>query len=1037
MIQAAVRNRISTLVLALGLALFGAFNLPRIPVDFLPDITYPLVKLSIEWKGATPEDIDRNLADPIEREMASVEGLDFLSSSSLEGLYQLDVNFRYGVNPDVAYQDALAAFARAQKNLPPDIEPAVIIKADPSQLPVVEVVFESDRMDLRDLRLWIDNWLVERLLAAHGVAAADVAGGLEREIRILIRPESLEKYGLSLDAIERRLLEENVQRLGGRVTGPHQETIVRTLGEYRHLDEIRGITLLRKGADRIRLGDIARVEDSHEEVRLLTRYRGRPAVKVNIIKQADANTILTVRSVEETLRSLQPSFPAGVAFHLVQNQADYIIGAIKGVRSTAIEAALLVILGFFLFLGNPRIVFIIVVALPITVLANFFVMRMAGFSLNILSLGGLIVAISVLLDPSTIVLENIARRMRKDPHLPPGDVAIEFTREVAPAVVAAGLAFVALFVPFLLVQGMVPLLFRELVLVILSVVVLSSLGALTLTPTLAAWLLRPGANQKSATREPFDQRLNRAMQALYRPAVGFCLRHRLLVIFFFAVILASGVLAFVRSGAEFFPAVDDGRIIVKVRMPAGVPLAEMDEVIRRIEALVQDDPRVRNVFALTGGAVRGLYTNKIGNEAQVDIELVPRSQRKLTTSQFLAELRPKVTQISAPGARIMPALAKMRGIRTLGQSDIEVEIKGPDLATLFDQARSVAAALEKRPGLTNVYVSLDFTKPEFQVTVDRERAADAGLSVSAVAAALRGYIGGDVPTRYREGNELYDVRVLVPERDIRSRSDVENFSLALPGGGFARLGTLAKVEPSTGPVEILRQNQVKQVIVRVDAQKISLGNANREVADVLAGLDWPAGYSYTIGGKAKQMGEMQGTVREILALALFFSFIILAVQFNSLRLPFVVLVAAPFCLAGVGYGLYLTGQPFGVTVIVGVLVVLAANANDAVLLVETAERLRAEGMEKISATLEAAVVRLRPRLMTTLPVVLGFMPLAFAWEEGGELMRPMACAAIGGLLAEVAVAIFLVPVFYSLFSGQRLREPAHETTHLPLPKTTN
>lgn len=1036
MIQAAVQNRVSTLVLALGLAVFGAFKLTQIPVDFLPDITYPLVKLSIEWKGATPEDIDRNLADPVEREMASVEGLDFLTSSSLEGLYQLDVSYRYGVDPDVAYQDALAAFARAQKNLPDDIEPAVIIKADPSQLPVVEVVFESDRMDLRDLRMWIDNWLVERLLAANGVAAADVAGGLEREIRILIQPESLEKYGLSLDDVERRLIEENVQRLGGRVTGPHQETIVRTLGEFRTLDEIRGITLLSKGADRIRLGDIARVEDTHEEVRMLTRFRGRPAVKVNIIKQADANTVETVRNVEATLRTLRPSFPAGVEFHLVQNQADYIIGAIKGVRSTALEAAVLVMLGFFLFLGNPRIVFIIVIALPITVLANFFVMQISGFSLNILSLGGLIVAISVLLDPSTIVLENIARWMREAPGQAPGRVAVEATREVAPAVVAAGLAFVALFVPFLLVQGMVPLLFRELVLVILSVVALSSIGALTLTPCLAAWCLRPEKSPKSGNREPFEQRLNKAMQSIYRPAVAFCLRHRLLVVAAFLLLLVGGGVAFMRSGAEFFPAVDDGRIIIKVRMPSGSPLAEMDGVIRRIEALVQDDPRVRSTFALTGGAVRGLYTNKIGNEAQVDIELVPRSERNLTTSEFLAELRPKVAKVAAPGARIMPALAKMRGIRTLGQSDIEVEINGPDLAALFAQARTVAAALEKRPSLTNIYISLDYSKPEFQVAVDRERAADAGLSVGAIASTLRGYIGGDVPTRFREGDKLYDIRVLVPERDIRSRSDVENFSLALPGGGFARLGTLADVKPSAGPVEILRQNQVKQVLVRVDASGVSIGDANREVVETLAGIDWPAGYSFTIGGKAKQMAEMKGTVREILALALFFSFIILASQFNALRLPLVVLFAAPFCLAGVGFGLFLTGQPFGVTVIVAVLVVLAANANDAVLLVETAERMRREGRSKQIATLEAAVLRLRPRLMTTLPVVLGFMPLAFAWEEGGELMRPMACAAIGGLLAEVAVAIFLVPIFYSLLSGRDRRESAPEPTIVPLSSTT-
>ena len=311
MIRAAITRPISTLVLVLGLALFGATNLTRLPVDFLPDITYPLIKLSIVWPGATPEDIDRNLADPIERQLAAVDGLDYLSSSAMEGLYQLDVTFRYGVEVDTAYQDVLAAFARAQRDLPEDTEPAIIIKADPSQLPVVQVAFESSRMDLTQLRTWIDNWLTDRLLAADGVAGVDVAGGLEREIRVLIDHVALEKYGLSLGQIERRLSEENITRLGGRVTGANQETIVRTLGEYTDLETIRDILIARTEAGRLRLRDIARVEDGHEEMRIITRLDGRPAVKVNIIKQADANTVATVQAVTTRLADFsRPSRPA-------------------------------------------------------------------------------------------------------------------------------------------------------------------------------------------------------------------------------------------------------------------------------------------------------------------------------------------------------------------------------------------------------------------------------------------------------------------------------------------------------------------------------------------------------------------------------------------------------------------------------------------------------------------------------------------------------------------------------------------------------
>lgn len=1040
MTRVAIQRPISTLVLALGLAVFGFANLLHMPVDFLPDVTYPLIKLSIEWPGATPEDVDRSLADPIERQLASVDGLDFLSSSSLEGLYQLDINFRYGVDADTAYQDTLAAFARAERDLPKDSEAAVIIKADPSQLPIVQVVFQSDRMDLRDLRLWVDNWLVERLLAAPGVAAVDVAGGLKREIRIFIDPAKLEKHGLQLEDIERRLQEENVDRLGGRITGPHQEAILRTLGEFTDLDQIRSITVATSGAERLLLGDVAEVRDSHEEVRLLTRLNGNPAIKANIIKSADANTVEAVQAVVQRLENLQSAFPPGISFTLVENQAEYILGSIRGVSTTAIEAAVLVVIGFFIFLGNPRLVLIVLITLPVVVLANFFIMREAGFSLNILSLGGLIVAISILLDPSTIVLENIERYRVSHLELDPASVAEQGTREVGAAVVAAGTAFIALFLPFLLVQGMMPLLFRDLVLVILSIVVLSSLGAITLAPTLASLLMRKSQSpQSNSPRITLAQRLDALMQKIYGPLVKFCLHHRGLVLLAFLALLVGGGISFQSAGSEFFPSVDDGRIMVKVRMPAGVPLERLDRINQKIEALVEGDPRVRTVFALSGGAVRGLYTNKIGNEGEVNIELVPVGERDITTDEFIRELRPRVAALLAPSARLIVAQSKMRGIRTLGAADLEIEINGADIAELFRLANDVAALLRERTELTNVYVSLDYTKPEFQAIIDRNQAADLGFTVRQIADALRGYVGGNVPTLFRDDNDLYDLRVLVPETNLRSRSDVEDLPIPLADGGYARLRDVAEVTSATGPVEILRMNQVKQVVVRSDANDVSLGEARDAVDQALAHFPWPTGYDISIGGKAKQMSEMQDTVKTILGLALFFSFIVLAVQFNSLRLPLVVLLAAPFCLAGIGYALLLGGQPFGVTVVIALLVVLAANVNDAVLLIETAEHHRTSGHPLREAVHSAALLRLRPRLMTTLPIILGFLPLALAFDAGTELLRPMATAAIGGLLTEVFVALLLVPVLYTWISPQQRPEATEPLLPLPsqLSGTTN
>ena len=475
--------------------------------------------------------------------------------------------------------------------------------------------------------------------------------------------------------------------------------------------------------------------------------------------------------------------------------------------------------------------------------------------------------------------------------------------------------------------------------IILSVTIISMLLAVFWVSMLSGRFLHDAAR----ARHGWNERFTRALQRGYGRLISGALRHRFITLLLFVAVAAGGLFNFKKTGSEFLPKVDDGRIMVKVRMPAGAALDRMDEINRGIEALVADDPRVSSYFTMTGGAVRGLYTNKIGNEGEVDIELVPSEQRDLSTTEYIKQLRPKVAKLTAPGARLMVAQRKMRGIRQKGQSEIEVEINGAQIDELFQLANQVSSKLRSTDGLVNVYISLDYSKPEWQVEIDRTRAGELGLSVRQIADTLRGYIGGQVVTEYREGNELFDMRVIVPERELFSRNDVEDLAISLPDGGFVRLREVATVNKATGPVEIIRRDQVKQVVVRADNAGIELGEAQRLTREILATVDWPAGYTWNISGKAQQMAEMQGVVKQLLLYALFFSFLVLAVQFDSLRLPFLVLLAMPFCLAGMGYGLRIAGQPFGATVIIGIMVVLAANVNDAVLLIHTAREKNPRG----------------------------------------------------------------------------------------------
>ncbi len=1012
----AVQRRLATGAIVVALMALGYYGLRGLPVDFLPGITYPMIKVHIWWRGATPEEIDKSIADPIERQMATVDGLDYLESSAIEGMYTLLVNFRYGVDVDVAYQDALAAMARVARELPRDMDPPVVIKADPSQLPVVQLTVSSSRLDLVKLRTWVDEWLQDRLLSVPGVAGTEIVGGLKREIRVHLDPFALEKYGLSLQGVLKRLREENRDLFGGRVTVGAREIIARAMGEYASLDDIRNVVLARDGDAKVFVRDVAEVVDSHEEARVITRLDGKPCVKLSVLKQADANTVAVADAVNLKIRELGPSLPPDIALGMVENQADYVRAALNGVRNAAVEAGFLVVFIVFLFLGSWRQVLVIALTLPLTLLLNFGLMKIAGFSLNIFSLGGLVIAIGVLVDNSIIVIETITRRRRERTDEPVNQLIIDSADEVGPAIVAATLSFLALFVPFLLVPGLVSLLFRELILVIAGIVVISLLMAVSVTPLISAIILGSASKKTKTTR---FERFFENITDRYGSLLEILIRRRWLTVACFAVMVILGYLMMRGIGSEFLPQMDDGRIMVKVKLPTGASLAQTDRVLAAIEEKNRGDKRIESMFTLSGGKVWGLYTYEIANEGELNIQLVPRSRRNISTREFIDYLRPIVQKIPVPGGNAMVMQMKLKGIRNLGEADIEVKLRGQDFFKLHELASQTAAAMNRLEHFANMYVSMDMTKPEYRVYTDRRRAAELGVTVSDVAETMQALITGAVATRFRDGDEYYNIRLMVPENKILSRGDVENLPLEGNGGGYLRIRDVAEVKSAVGPVEIVRENQIKQVIVRGDAAGVSVGQALAELKSAMSSIEFPPGYESSFGGQAQMMAEMTRTVLGILAFALFFSFIVLAVQFNSLKLPALILGSIPFCLAGSVFLMQVSGLPLGATVIIGILIVVSATVNDGVLLLTYANEGRErEAMSPLGAVVQAAKIRLRPRVMTTVSTLAGLIPLALAIEQGGDMLQPMAVAAVGGLFMEIAVALFLMPCLYVLFNRE-------------------
>ncbi len=1018
--ELSLTRSVAVVVLAVAAMALGFFALMGLDVDYLPEIKYPMVKIHVYWRGATPEEIETNVADPVERGMATVDNLDYLDSSSIEGMYTLLVNFRYGVDVNVAYQDVLAVMGRVTRNLPPDIDPPLIIKADPSQLPVMEVTIASDRHSLVWLRDWADNWLADRLSAVPGTAGSEIVGGLEREIRVHLDPGRLTAYNLSPEKVAAALKAENRQIFAGRVTVETREIIARTMGEFENLDEIRNTAVARgPNGELVYIRDVAQVEDSHEEMRVSTRFNGRPSVKVNVLKQAEANTVQVAQGVKARLDQLRPEIPEGIEFGIVENQGDYVMGAILSVRDSAVISAILVILVVYLFLGHWRQVAVMVIALPLTLLGNFFVMKLAGFSLNIFSLGGLVVALGIILDNSIVVLENITRLKHEADllhHGPERNLVATATAQVGPAIVASTLTFLGIFLPFLIVPGLAALLFKELVLVVASIVLLSLLVATTVTtPLLADWLVvRAKPRHLTGLAAGFDRIVDR-MMAGYARILNGALRIRWLVIAAFVAFFFFGFHWAKQAGSEFLPQPDDGRVMVKLKMPAGTSVAETDRILAAVEQQIDGLPEIQSVFTMAGGRVWGLATYEIAQEGEVNIQLVPKSQRDFTTQAFVEKITPLVRRAMAPGAKMPVMQMKVKGIRQIGLQTVEIKVQGSEIQPIYEFAQLVSRSLNESPDLVNVNISMDMSKPEYRVHVDRARASALGIPVTQVASTLRTLIGGLVSTEYREGSEYYNIRVMVPEPSLKNKEDVENLILETRDGRAIHVRDVAAVRRAVGPVEITRENQIKQVIVRADgAPGLSAGDAIAHAREIAAALLRPAGVGFAMGGQAEMMAENSRTMQTILFFAALFAYVVLAIQFNSYLLPVLVMLGIPFSLAGAFGALDLFNIPIGVTVMIGLVIMMGGIASQGVVLLTLAEEVRASGKSALDAIRQAAPLRLRPILMTQLTTVLGLLPLALNLGEGGDMLMPMAIAVIGGLLYSLLLTLFFLPAAYGI-----------------------
>lgn len=1014
-----IKRPAGTIILMIVLMTLGIAGFFRLPTNMLPDITYPMVKVYVYWPGATPEQIENEVASVVERKMATVDNLDYIESMSEEGVYTLLVNFDFSVDRDVAYQDVLAKMGLVKKNLPKGILEPVIFKADPSQLPVVELLVSSDNMNLTQLRTWIDNEFQEQFASVKGSAGTALSGGMMREIRVHVDPLQLQAYDISLKEISERLEKENVDMVGGRMLTNTRDYIVRTYSEFKSLKEIKNIIIRKSGnGGQVLLKDVAIVKDFHSLQRIRTKYNKKEGVRLSIFKQAEANAVTVSDLIMERIDDLREELPSTTHIDLIYDQAEYVRLATNGVRDAMMMAAILVMLVTAFFLSGWRRVLSLVLSLPVTILGTFFLMELFGFSINIFTLGGLVVAMTVVLDNSVVMLENITRIQETERDL--ADPISKGALQISGAIVTATITFLALFIPFLLIPGMASLLFRELVITIATIIFLSMLVSLTVTPMFMRLFYPEGkkVRQKHSIWARISDKFIAGLVFLYKPVLHWSLKLRWLVLLLFLVLLIPGYHFLEKTGSEFLPKADDGLITVKVIMPTGTAMEETDRALSKIEKVIEKQKGIHGFATLAGGKVWGLVTTEKGFEGELNVQLIPAAQRDFNTDEYVAKLRPKVMKaVKIPGAKVKVFHTKMKGIRRIGKFDIELEISAPrseSMQEIYRRANLVKKEFKEFDFLAGLDISLRLTKPEFQVRVDRQKAFDLGISVEEIGNTIKTMVGGVIPTRYKDGAYYYPIRIVMDEKEIRSAADLENIYVYTAKGAKIPLVAVAEVVKTVGPLQIDRKNQDRVIKVTANVKGITVGDATENLKKKLENFDLPAGYNMHFGGGSQMLADNMKQMLVILLFALFLGYAVMVLYFESFLKPLIIIIRIPLSLAGISFALYITNTPVSVTALIGIIMLTGMEINNGVLLLSFIDELRAKGYGMVEAIKEAAIVRLRPILITDINSLFGLLPLALVLGDGTEMLKPMAIVVIGGLLFGLLLVFIFIPVVYMI-----------------------
>ncbi|HXK60797.1 MAG TPA: efflux RND transporter permease subunit [Acidobacteriota bacterium] len=1005
--ETAVHRPIATTMFFLIIIVLGVMSFRFLPVDLLPPIEYPQLTISTEYPNVGPEEIETIITQPIENAIASVPGVERVRSSSQEGESHVTLEFAQGTEVDVAANDVRAALDRIRDDLPPEVETPQIRKFDPDDFPVV-IVGASSRRNLQELTLILEREVTRQFEQIPGVGSIDIWGGIYKQVHVDLDMDRLIATGLSSAEVQQAIAAENINLPGGNVNTGLQRLYVRTLGEYRSIDQIANTVIKMEDGKPVRVGDVANVRWGYEDLERIVQIDGRPMVRFGIRKQTGANTVAVAENVRAEIDRINAQRD-DLELFVTTDQSRFIQASIDNVTSSALWGGLLAVFILYLFLRNIASTAIIALSIPISIIACFALLYFNGLTLNQMSFGGLALGVGMIVDSAIVVLDNIVRQREER-----GEKALASAligaREVGGAIVASTLTTAVVFLPIVFMQTVSGLIFLQLALVVVFALVCSLFVALTLVPMLASRFLtvKPGSTEEP--RSSRFQRFFKRVESFYSRSLDRTLNRKAIVFLVTTILVTGSFLLFPLIPIELAPETDADEIDVDLQMAEGTNIAVQNEYLKELERAVRAELPMDDVEHVT--------TDVRDAHAEVEITMVPASKRSVSTSELADRISEKVTG-QIPGADIrVSAQSGLWILRRIfgsgGSEEVQIELRGYDLDQAEETARQIQLRMEQLPEVTGVRTGRREGRPEQAIEFDRRKIADLGLTVGDVARVVQTNVGGSRAGVFRVGGDEFPIIVRLRAEDRLSSLDLRNISVTTPEGEVLPLSALVTQTRGRGPTEINRINGQRVVYITANLESgVPLGFAVEKIQAGLADLQLPEGFTLFFGGEYEEQQKAQADFILSIIMALVLVYMIMAAQFERFIDPLVVMFSVPLAAIGVVPTLLLTGTTINMQSLMGMIMLIGIVVNNAIVLVDYINLMRREyGLELREAVVQSGRLRLRPILMTTLTTVLGLLPLSVGIGAGAEIQASLARVVIGGLMASTLVTLVFIPVVY-------------------------